>query len=178
MVAAWIAGALLLGLAASRIGLPPLLGFLGSGFVFGGLGMEPSALLGDLAHAGVLLLLFAVGLKLRVKTLVQSEVWGTAVMHLLATGVGGAVALRSTMGLSWTSSALIAVMLGFSSTVLAAKVLESNRELRSVHGRVAIGILIVQDIVAVALLAMINAETPSPWALLLLLLPFARRALA
>ena len=61
-------------------------------------------------------------------------------------------------------------MLGFSSTVLAAKVLEGNRELRSVHGRVAIGILIVQDIVAVALLAIINVETPSPWALLLLLL--------
>jgi predicted Kef-type K+ transport protein len=178
MVAAWIAGALLLGLAAWRIGLPPLVGFLASGFVFGGLGMEPSALLGELAHAGVLLLLFAVGLKLRVKTLVRAEVWGTAVMHLLATGAGGAVALRWTTGLSWTSSALIAVMLGFSSTVLAAKVLEANRELRSVHGRVAIGILIVQDIVAVALLAIINAETPSPWALLLLLLPFARRVLA
>ena len=178
MVAVWIAGALLLGLAASRVGLPPLVGFLASGFVFGSLGMEPSAVLGELAHAGVLLLLFAVGLKLRVKTLVQTEVWGTAVLHLLATGAAGAVALRWTMGLPWTSSALIALMLGFSSTVLAAKVLEGNRELRSVHGRVAIGILIVQDIVAVVLLAVINAETPSPWALLLLLLPFARRFLA
>ncbi|HUO66621.1 MAG TPA: cation:proton antiporter, partial [Gammaproteobacteria bacterium] len=108
MVAIWIAGALLLGLAAWRIGLPPLIGFLASGFVFGSLGMEPSAVLGELSHAGVLLLLFAVGLKLRVKTLVQTEVWGTAVLHLFATGVAGALALRWTLGLPWASSALIA----------------------------------------------------------------------
>jgi hypothetical protein len=57
-------------------------------------------------------------------------------------------------------------------------VLEGNRELRAVHGRVAIGILIVQDVVAVALLALISVETPSPYALLLLLLPFARPAIA
>ena len=83
MVAIWIAGALLLGLAVSRIGLPPLVGFLASGFVFAALGMERAPLLGDLAHAGVLLLLFAVGLKLRIKTLLRYEVWGTAISHLL-----------------------------------------------------------------------------------------------
>ena len=178
MAAIWIMGALALGLAAWRIGLPPLVGFLAAGFGLGALGMEPSATLAELAHAGVLLLLFAVGLKLRVKTLLRTEVWGTAVLHLIATGAAGAVALRWAAGLSWGGSFLIAVMLGFSSTVLAAKVLEANRELRAVHGRVAIGILIVQDIVAVALLAVVAAETPSPWALLLLLLPFARRGLA
>ena len=43
MVAIWIGGALLLGLAVSRIGLPPLVGFLASGFVFAALGMERDA---------------------------------------------------------------------------------------------------------------------------------------
>jgi len=178
MASIWIMGALALGLAAWRVGLPPLVGFLAAGFGLGALGMEPTATLAELAHAGVLLLLFAVGLKLRVKTLLRTEVWGTALLHLIATGAAGAIALRWAAGLSWSSSVLIAVMLGFSSTVLCAKVLEGNRELRSVHGRVAIGILIVQDIVAVALLAVVAAETPSPWALLLLLLPLARRVLA
>jgi predicted Kef-type K+ transport protein len=89
MAAIWIAGALLLGLAAWRIGLPPLVGFLASGFLFGALGMEPTAMLTELAHAGVLLLLFAVGLKLRVKTLLRTEVWGTAVLHLVVTGAAG-----------------------------------------------------------------------------------------
>lgn len=178
MVAVWIAGALLLGLAVSRIGLPPLVGFLASGFLFAALGMDSTPMLEDLAHAGVLLLLFAVGLKLRIKTLLRYEVWGTAVAHLLLTGVVGvAIAASNGFPSRWLALAL-AVSFGFSSTVLAAKVLDGNRELRAVHGRVAIGILIVQDVVAVVLLGFVNAETPSPFAVLLLLVPFARPAIA
>src|SRR5688572_31893850 len=131
MVAVWISGALLLGLAVSRLGLPPLVGFLASGFLFAALGMERTPMLDDLAHAGVLLLLFAVGLKLRIKTLLRYEVWGTAISHLVLTGIVGAVLLSSgdlPLGLSYT----LAVSLGFSSTVLAAKVLEGSRELRAV----------------------------------------------
>jgi predicted Kef-type K+ transport protein len=178
MVGVWIVGALLLGLAVSRIGLPPLVGFLASGFVFAAFGMDGTPMLTELAHAGVLLLLFAVVLKLRIKTLLRYEVWGTAISHLLLTGLIG-VAVASLGG--WLSPGLaltLAVSFGFSSTVLAAKVLDGNRELRAVHGRVAIGILIVQDVVAVVMLAFANAETPSPYAALLLLLPFARPAIA
>ncbi len=178
MVAIWIAGALLLGLAVSRIGLPPLVGFLASGFVFAALGLERTTMLADLAHAGVLLLLFAVGLKLRIKTLLRYEVWGTAIWHLVLTGaIGVAAALVGGTLSPWLALAL-AVSFGFSSTVLAAKVLDGNRELRAVHGRVAIGILIVQDVVAVVLLGFVHAETPSPFAVALLLVPFARPAIA
>jgi predicted Kef-type K+ transport protein len=178
MVAIGIALALGLGLLAWRIGLPPLIGFLASGFVFGALGVERAPWLGDLAHAGVLLLLFAVGLKLRIKTLLRHEVWGSAFVHLLVTGVIGAALIYWTAGQSFWVAVVMALSLGFSSTVLAAKVLEGNRELRSVHGRVAIGILIVQDIVAVVLLAVLSVETPSPYALLLVLLPFGRPVIA
>jgi predicted Kef-type K+ transport protein len=178
MLALWIGGALLLGLAASRVGLPPLVGFMASGFLFGALDTHPTPMLGQLAHAGVLLLLFAVGLKLRIKTLLRAEVWGTALLHLLATGAVAAVAIYWGAGLGWFPAGVLAITLGLSSTVLAAKVLDGNRELRSVHGRVAIGILIVQDIVAVALLAVISVETPSPYALLLLLVPLLRPAIA
>ncbi|HEY3519230.1 MAG TPA: cation:proton antiporter family protein [Gammaproteobacteria bacterium] len=178
MIAVWIVGALLLGLAVSRIGLPPLVGFLASGFVFAAFGMEGTPALRELAHAGVLLLLFAVGLKLRIKTLLRYEVWGTAISHLLLTGILG-VAIAAIGG--WLSPGLalaLAISFGFSSTVLAAKVLDGNRELRAVHGRVAIGILIVQDVVAVVMLAFVNAETPSRYAAALLLLPFARPVIA
>jgi predicted Kef-type K+ transport protein len=178
MVAVWIGGALLLGLAVSRIGLPPLIGFLASGFVFAALGVEHAPMLDDIAHAGVLLLLFAVGLKLRIKTLLRYEVWGTALGHLVITGLIGVAAAWAGGWLSPSLAFVLAVSFGLSSTVLAAKVLEGNRELRAVHGRVAIGILIVQDVVAVVLLAFVNAETPSPWALLLLLVPFTRPAIS
>jgi predicted Kef-type K+ transport protein len=178
MLAIWIGGALALGLLAWRIGLPPLVGFLAAGFFFASIGMEASPLLADLAHAGVLLLLFAVGLKLRFKTLLRHEVWATTLVHLVFTGGVGAAFIYYGVGLPWYLAVVMAVALGFSSTVLAAKVLEGNRELRAVHGRLAIGILIVQDIVAVGLLAVVSVETPSPYAFLLLLLPLARPVIA
>jgi hypothetical protein len=61
--------------------------------------------------------------------------------------------------------------------VFAGKVLEANRELRAVHGRIAIGILIVQDVVAVGLLAALSVESPSPYAVVLLALPLLRPVL-
>jgi predicted Kef-type K+ transport protein len=176
--AIWIAGALTLGLVATRIGLPPLVGFLASGFVLGAFGLERTEILVDLAHAGVLLLLFTVGLKLRIKTLLRYEVWGTAFAHLLMTALVGVGLLAAFADQPFGVAIVLAITFAFSSTVLAAKVLDGNKELRAVHGRIAIGILIVQDVVAVALLAVVNADTPSPWAVLLLLLPVARPALA
>jgi predicted Kef-type K+ transport protein len=173
MLAGWIGGALLLGLLAGRIGLPPLVGFLAAGFALGGLGVEPSLLLSELAEAGVLLLLFAVGLKLRLKTLFRLEVWGAAVAHLAIT-FGVVLTVLQVTGLGSGGAIAIALAAGFSSTVFAAKVLEGQRELRAVHGRIAVGILIVQDLVAVGVLAGLSIEALSARALLLLVvLPIA-----
>lgn len=174
MFAAWIAGALVLGLAARRVGLPPLVGFLLAGFGFSAAGGESSPLLHELADVGVLLLLFGVGLKLRLRTLFRPEVWATALIHLIVLGAIVAWVLQAATGAGWVVCAAIALALGFSSTVLAAKALEANRELRAVHGRVAIGILITQDLVAVAVLSLFTDVTPSPYAVLLLLLPLLR----
>lgn len=174
MFAAWIAGALIFGLLVWRIGLPPLVGFLLSGFAFSALGAQPSPLLGDLAHAGVLLLLFAVGLKLRFKSLFRFEVWGTAVAHLVLVGGVAGLALISFAGAGWALAAAAAAAIAFSSTVFAAKVLDAHRELRAVHGRIAIGILIIQDLVAVAVLAALSTRSVSPWSAVLLALPLLR----
>lgn len=174
MFAAWIAGALVLGLGARRAGLPPLVGFLLAGFAFSAAGGESSGLLTELAEVGVLLLLFGVGLKLRVKTLFRPEVWVTAIVHLLVLGAALALLLRAATGVPWAVALTIALALGFSSTVLAAKALEAHRELRAVHGRIAIGILITQDLLAVAVLVAFTEARPSPFAALLLFLPLLR----
>lgn len=174
MAATWIAAALILGLAARRIGLPPMVGFLVAGFALGAFGMETPPALTGLAHAGILLLLFAVGLKLRLKTLIRYEVWGTAVAHMVLVSSVLALVIVVAGGFDWTLAAALAVALSVSSTVFAAKALEDQGELRAVHGRIAVGILIVQDIAAVALLATLSIRTPSPYALLLLALPLAR----
>ena len=69
---------------------------------------------------------------------------------------------------------MLGVSLAFSSTVLAVKVLEDNGELSSLHGRDVISILILQDIVAIAMMALTDNKQPTPWALGLLFLPLLR----
>jgi predicted Kef-type K+ transport protein len=173
-MSALIGVALVLGFMVWRLGLPPLVGFLMTGFIFSALDFEAPEVLHEVADAGVLILLFSVGLKLRFKTLMQAEVWGSATAHLGIVTALVAAFLMLGAGFTGKTSLTLAVALAFSSTVLAAKVLEALQELRAVHGRVAIGILIVQDLAAVALLAIISAKTPSPLAVLLLALPFLR----
>ncbi len=173
-MSALIGVALVLGFLVWRIGLPPLVGFLLAGFVFSAMDFEAPEILHEVADAGVLILLFSVGLKLRFKTLMRTEVWGSATAHLGIIAVVVTLLLVLAAGFAVQTSVTLAIALAFSSTVLAAKVLDSLKELRAVHGRVAIGILIVQDLVAVAALALIAARTPSPYALILLGLPLLR----
>jgi len=65
---------------------------------------------------------------------------------------------------------MLAFTLSFSSTVFVVKSLEEKGEMKSLHGRIAIGILVMQDLAAVIFLATSTGKLPSPWALLLFLL--------
>jgi predicted Kef-type K+ transport protein len=114
---------------------------------------------------------------LRFKTLFRPEVWGSAITHLLLVSLVLVAALYGIAAIAWQGALILALAVGFSSTVLAAKVLEGAKELRAVHGRVAIGVLIVQDLVAVVALAALAAEVPSPVAAWWLLLPLLRPVL-
>jgi predicted Kef-type K+ transport protein len=166
-----IAVAFALGFAFRQLRLPSLVGFLLAGFLLQGFGFQPGEKLEAVAHLGVLLLLFTVGLKLRLKSLIRPEAWGAGLLHLVITSLLLGVVLHVLAGHGWQNALMLAAVLGISSTVLAAKVLEEKRELRAFHGRVAIGILIVQDIVAIGLISVVEARTPSVWALALLALP-------
>ena len=73
-------------------------------------------------------------------------------------------------GLGLGQSFLIAYAISFSSTVFAVKFVEERGEMMSLHGRIAIGILIVQDLAAVIFLAISTGKLPSPWAVSILLL--------
>jgi predicted Kef-type K+ transport protein len=174
MDALWLALAFLLGLVCRQLGLPALIGYLAAGFVLNGFGQQGSELLEQAAHAGVLLLLFSVGLKLRLKSLLRPEVWGGGLLHLAISTVMLGFGLWASLGLPAGQTAVLAVTLGFSSTVLAAKVLEEKVELRAFHGRLAIGILIIQDLAALVLMALAGTSSPSPWAVLVVGLPLLR----
>ena len=69
------------------------------------------------------------------------------------------------------SCLVIGFALSFSSTVFAVKVLEDRSEMSALYGRIAIGILVMQDIFAVAYLTISTGKIPSPWAALVFLLP-------
>jgi predicted Kef-type K+ transport protein len=178
-----LAVAFVFGLLARLVGLPPLMGFLTAGFALGALGMQNTPMLQEIADLGVTLLLFTIGLKLHVKDLAAPVVWGTATLHMLATTLLVAV-LASGLALagltlfadmSLQTALLIGFALSFSSTVFAVKVFEARGEMESMHGRVAIGLLIVQDIFAVVFIAASAGKVPSLWALLLIgLIPLRR----
>lgn len=180
-IALYLVVALGAGALAALVRLPPLIGFLAAGFVLNGLGVERLPVLGQLADIGVTLMLFGIGLKLDVRSLLRKEVWGTAGIHMvLSTALGaGFLGLLMLVGLQLPEENLRAVLLAgfalsFSSTVLVFKVLEERSETTSLYGRVAIGILIIQDLAAVAFITATNEHPPSPWALgLVLLLPAA-----
>ena len=171
MEALWVGTAYGLGLGASWIGLPPLVGYLIAGFALGAFGVSGSEMLERIAEIGVLLLLFSVGLKLKLSSLIRMEVLGVGSLHLLLAGSLTAIGLWAILGqVAW----YVGIGLAFSSTVLAIKLLEEKRELSTYHGRIVIGILVLQDLVAVALLALAGVKTPTLWALLLLALPLLR----
>ncbi|WP_299430061.1 cation:proton antiporter family protein [uncultured Meiothermus sp.] len=169
----WVVAAYAMGLLASRTGLPPLVGFLGAGFALWGLGHQDSELLGEIAHIGVLLLLFTLGLKLRFASLVRLEVLGVGGIHLMVLALLLGL-LTLFLGLGTSAALFVGLGLAFSSTVLAIKLLDDRRELSTFHGRIAVGILVLQDLVAVGLLAYAGAKNPTPWSLLLFALPLLR----
>lgn len=178
-----IALAFAAGFAAQLVKLPPLVGFLAAGFVLNALGFERTPVLDTIANLGVTLLLFTIGLKLDIRTLLKAEVWGSATLHIVGSTLllGGLLLVLKLLGLAmaadlgWTALVLLGFALSFSSTVFAVKVLEERSELNSLYGRIAIGILVMQDVFAVVFLSASTGELPSVWALgLVLLWPAAR----
>ena len=174
----WIIVAFVFGFTVKQVGLPPLVGFLLAGFALNLMGVEGGETLDRIANFGVYLLLFSIGLKLDIRGLLKPVIWGTASLHMVLTvilfGLGifalGLLGLSLFNGLGFGQSLLIAFALSFSSTVFAVKILEENGSMSSTHGRVAIGILVVQDIFAVIFLTVSSGKLPSPWALALLAL--------
>ncbi|MEM8915024.1 MAG: cation:proton antiporter, partial [Pseudomonadota bacterium] len=178
-----VGAAFLFGLAARPFGLPPLVGFLAAGFFINAVGPQygmpanTGPILEYLAHLGVLLLLFTIGLKLKIRQIGEPHVVGGALLHFALSVAIFTPITRFLFTEDWTVALLVGIALAFSSTVLAAKMLETKREMGVFHGRTAIGILIVQDIIALVVLAVFSGKAPGPWALLIFASPLLRPVL-
>ncbi|ABC33474.1 Kef-type K+ transport system, predicted NAD-binding component [Hahella chejuensis KCTC 2396] len=111
-----------------------------------------------LAELGIAVLLFLVGLKLDLKLI------RTLGPVALATGLGQVAftsaigfVLGKVLGLDTVTSLYVAVALTFSSTIIIVKLLSDKREVDSLHGRIAVGFLIVQDLVVVLAMMVLSA---------------------
>jgi len=170
--AIWISVAFIGGLLAKRINLPPLVGFLVAGFALnfagftsGGIAIEAAA------NLGVMLLLFTIGLKLNIKSLFSPEIWLATSIQMSVMSVFFGLII---FGLSFsrlyfladikiTTALVIGFALSFSSTVFAIKILEDRGEVNSFHGKLTIGILIMQDIAAVVYLTITGEGALTLW---------------
>ncbi|RMA42118.1 cation:proton antiporter [Rhodophyticola porphyridii] len=111
-----------------------------------------------LAELGIAVLLFLVGLKLdlnMVRTLGPVALLTGLGQVAFTTIFGFLIGLA--LGFGWVTSLYIAVALTFSSTIIIVKLLTDKRELGSLHGRIALGFLIVQDLVVVMAMIVLSA---------------------
>ena len=122
--------------------------FLAAGFLLGAQGAEVTPILLKISELGITLLLFTIGLKLRVSTLLRPQVWAVTGLHTLLVvclfgfGIYGLALLGAPLfaGMDLERAWLLAFALSFSSTVFAVKVFEARGEMGAIHGRVAIGL--------------------------------------
>ena len=174
----WILFAFACGFLAKLTTLPPSIGYLCAGFILNFLGFQADNMVIELANIGITLMLFTIGLKLNIADLAKKEVWAGSISHSLIWLVVGCLfiklfalaAIPFITNLTFQSFALIIFALSFSSTVCVVKLLEDHGEMKTRHGKLAVGILVMQDIIAVMFLVAATGKTPSIWALSLLLL--------
>ena len=160
-IAAGLGLALIMGFIAARLKLPVLVGYLTAGMIIGPATpgfVADVELSSQLAEIGVMLLMFGVGLHFSLDDLlaVRRIALPGAVVQITAATVLG-MAASATWGWSLAAGLVFGLALSVASTVVLLKALEHRGVLDSVNGRIAIGWLIVEDLVMVLVLVLLPA---------------------
>lgn len=156
-----LTAALVLGYVTQQLRLSPIVGYLLAGVAVGpatpGFAADP-ALAEQLAEIGVILLMFGVGLHFHVRELLAVRhvaVPGALVQSGVATLLG-AVAGRL-LGWEWPTAIIFGGAISVASTVVLIRVLSDNRDLHTRAGHIAVGWLVVEDLLTVAALVLLPA---------------------
>jgi K+:H+ antiporter len=158
-IAAALGLALIMGFIAARLKLPPLVGYLIAGIIIGPATpgfVADIELSGQLAEIGVMLLMFGVGLHFSLEDLLavrRIALPGAIVQITVATLLG--IAVTSLWGWSLPAGIVFGLSLSVASTVVLLKALENRGILETVNGRIAVGWLIVEDLVTVLVLVLL-----------------------
>jgi CPA2 family monovalent cation:H+ antiporter-2 len=160
-IAAGLGLALIMGFLATRIGVPPLVGYLVAGIIAGPATpgfVADMELTSQLAEIGVMLMMFGVGLHLSLGDLLavrRIAVPGAVVQIAVATVLGAATAMW--WGWSLGAGLVFGLALSVASTVVLLRALEARGVLGSVNGRIAVGWLVVEDLFVVLVLVVLPA---------------------
>lgn len=139
---------------------PSILAFIITGIIVGPLGLfnfQSHELMRSLASIGITLLLFMIGLELNLKELksVGKNALLAGIMQMGFTSAAG-FGISSFLGFSAITSVYIGIALAFSSTILIIKLLSDKRDLKSLYGKITVGILLVQDLIAIFILILLS----------------------
>lgn len=151
--------ALLLGYIAQQLKLSPIVGYLVAGFLIGPHSpgfVADQSLAAQLSEAGVILLMFGVGLQFHVEDLMAVKgiaVPATLSKVLVIGAFGATVAL--TFGYTFAEGFILGIGLSVASTVVALRVLTENNLSNTIHERVTVGSLVVEDILTVIVLVLL-----------------------
>lgn len=163
-VAAGLAAAFAGGVLARFLRLSPVVGYLAAGVLIGPFTpgyQAANAPLDALAELGVIFLMFGVGLHFNVRDLLSVKkiaIPGALAQVLLATALGSGIG--AAFGLPWREALVLGLATSIASTVVLIRSLEERGLMDSIHGRVAVGWLIVQDIATVLFLVLLPALAP------------------
>jgi len=164
LIATGLGLAMILGFVASRLRMPPLVGYLLAGVMIGpgtpGF-VADMALAGQLAEIGVMLLMFGVGLHFSLDDLLavrKIAVPGAIVQIAVATALGAGTAL--VWGWPAGEAVVFGLALSVASTVVLLRALEARSSLESTNGRIAVGWLVVEDLAMVLVLVLLPALAP------------------
>ncbi len=158
-IAAALGMALVFGFIAVRLKLPALVGYLVAGVLIGPHSpwfVADLAIASQLAEIGVMLLMFGVGLHFSMKELLsvgRIAVPGAIVQMLAASALGAGVAML--WGWSLSAGLVLGLALSVASTVVFLKAIERHGSMDSVNGRIAIGWLVVQDLIMILVLVLL-----------------------
>ena len=156
-----LAAALVCGYVTLRLGLSPIVGYLLAGLVVGPYtpGFTANKHLADqLAEIGVILLMFGVGLQFHVQELLavrRVAVPGALGRCLVATGLGALVGIA--YGWGWSAGLVFGLALSIASTVVLMRVLADSGDLQTPAGHIAVGWLVVEDLLTVLVLVLLPA---------------------
>ncbi|MDC6169836.1 MULTISPECIES: YbaL family putative K(+) efflux transporter [unclassified Roseateles] len=158
-IAAGFGLAIVFGFLASRLKMPPLVGYLLAGIAIGPATpgfVADIDLAGQLAEIGVMLLMFGVGLHFSMKDLLAVKriaVPGAIVQIAVATALG--FGLSNWWGWSLGGALVFGLALSVASTVVLLRALEARGQLETANGSIAVGWLVVEDLVMVLVLVLL-----------------------